>query len=318
MVLTRRVFVTGMGATAALLQRRALDGEPGASARFFVAALTPMDASGRFDPGLSRDLLAMLQAKGADGVVVLGSTGEFSAFSAAERRRILEAMMKGKGSLDVFCHVGCSNLPDTLELLAHAEDTGVEAALVIPPFYYKNPKVDGLERYYTSVLNAARVPVLLYHIPATSGVPITHELVRRLTGHERLYGLKDSSGEREGLLAFIKEFPKLKVFTGSPRLIATALQSSGAGAITGNGNVVTARTAAVFRAFRAGTDLGAAQERLNEASQVSGGDLPSMKFLLGEMGLRASHCRPPFAQLTAAEHSELKIRAAKLKSLEQQ
>ncbi len=316
MLSTRRVILSGMGVSAVL--PHAMNAKPETNPRFFVAALTPMDASGRFDSGLSRDLLGMLQAKGADGVVVMGSTGEFSSFSIAERRKILETMMKAKGSLDVFCHAGCSNLPDTLELLAHAADNGVEAALVIPPFYYKNPKVEGLHRYYTSVLNAARVPVLLYHIPATSGAPITHELVRRLAGHERLYGLKDSSGDRDGLLAFIKEFPKLRVFTGSPKLIATALKSGGAGAITGNGNVVPAQTSAVFRAFRAGADPGAAQRRLDEASQISGGDLPSMKFLLGELGLRASHCRPPFPQLTAAEQADLKTRAAKLKSLEQQ
>jgi 4-hydroxy-tetrahydrodipicolinate synthase len=305
-----------MTAAAAALPQKAT-AKPGKNPRFLVAALTPMDVNGRFDAGVARDLLSMLQEKGADGVVVLGTTGEFSSFSVAERRKILESMVKAKGTLDVFCHAGCSNLPDTLELLAHAADSGVEAALVIPPFYYKNPKVDGLERYYSAVLKAARVPVLLYHIPGTSGVPITHELIRRLMGHEKLYGLKDSSGDRDGLLAFIKEFPKLNVFTGSPRLIGIALGNGGAGAITGNGNVIAAQTAAVFRAFRSGTDLNLAQKRLDEASQLSGGDLPSMKFMLGEMGLRPSHCRPPFAPLTAAEQAELKIRAEKLKSLGQ-
>lgn len=312
---TRRMFVSGMTAALAASRPPAANAKPGKNPRFLPAALTPVDGNGRFDAGLARDLLAMLQQNGADGVVVLGTTGEFSSFSAAERRKILEAMMKAKGALDVFCHVGCSNLPDTLELLAHASGEGVEAALVVPPYYYKNPKVDGLERYYASVLNASRVPVLLYHIPATSGVPITHELIRRLSGHEKLYGLKDSSGDRDALLAYIKEFPKLNVFTGSPRLIATALQNGGAGAITGNGNVIPARTAAVLRAFRSGGDVALAQQRLDEAGQISGSDLPSMKFMLGEMGLRPSHCRPPFATLTAAEQAELKTRAAKLKLL---
>jgi len=312
---TRRSFVGGIATAAASLRPQMAAAKPRKNPRFLVAALTPADVNGRFDADISRDLLSMLREKGADGVVVLGTTGEFSSFTVAERRKILESMMKSKGALDVFCHVGCSNLADTLELLAHAADSGVEAALVVPPFYYKNPKVDGLAGYYTRVLDASRVPVLLYHIPGTSGVPITHELIRRLIGHEKLYGLKDSSGDREGLLGYIKEFAKLNVFTGSPRLISTALENGGAGAITGNGNVIPAQTAAVFRAFRAGTDVAAAQKRLDEASQVSGGDLPSMKSMLGEMGLRPSYCRPPFAPLTAAERAELKIRAAKLKSL---
>jgi 4-hydroxy-tetrahydrodipicolinate synthase len=310
---SRRSFLAGIAAAGFAGQE--VRAAPARNPRFFVAALTLMDRNGRFDQALSRDLLSMLRDKGADGIVVMGTTGEFSSFTVAERREVLESMMKAKGKLDVFCHVGCSNLPDTLELLAHASETGAEAALVVPPFYYKNPKIDGLDRYYTAVLDAARIPVLLYHIPNSSGVPITSELVQRLAKHERLYGIKDSSGNLETLLAFLKDFPKLNVFTGSPRLISTALQHGGAGAITGNGNVIPAQTAAVFNAFRTGKDLSQAQERLDKAVGIAGGDLPSLKFMLGELGLRPSYCRPPFASLTATDQASLKSKVATLNEL---
>lgn len=297
------------------LAAAAAGGTPRKDPRFFVAALTPVNRQGQFDEGIAGDLLGMLRQKGADGIVVMGTTGEFSSFTVRERKTVLEAMARAKGTLDVFCHVGCTNLPDTLELLAHAADTGAEAALVLPPYYYKSPKVDGLERFFRTVLDAARIPILLYHIPGVSGVPITPELLRRLVGHPKLYGLKDSSGNPETLMTFLKEFPKLKVFTGSPKLIATTLENGGAGAITGNGNVIPAQTAAVFAAFRGRKDVAAAQEHLNRAVGISGGDLPTMKFMLGEMGLRASYCRLPFLPLTAAEQAEARARAAKLKAL---
>ena len=306
---TRRSFLAGMPLAAAAAAK------PRTGPRFFVAALTPVNRQGQFDAGIAGDLLGMLRQKGVDGIVVMGTTGEFSSFTVAERRRVLEAMARARGALDVFCHVGCANLPDTLELLAHAADTGAEAALVLPPYYYKSPKVDGLERFFRTVLDAARIPVLLYHIPGVSGVPVTPELLRRLAGHPQLYGLKDSSGNPETLMTFLKEFPKLKVFTGSPKLIATTLEHGGAGAITGNGNVVPAQTAAVFEAFRRGNGVAAAQERLNRAVSISGGDLAAMKFMLGEMGLRASYCRLPFLPLTAAEQADARARVAKLKEL---
>lgn len=314
-VFSRRNFCAAAGASLAAARPRRTEAASRSGARFFVAALTPAARNGRFDEGLYRDLLGMLREPGAAGVVVMGTTGEFSSFTVAERRQVLEVAMKARSGLDVFCHAGCANLPDTLELLAHAADAGAEAALVVPPFYYKHLKLDGLERYYAAVLDAARIPVLLYHIPAASGVPISNELVRRLSGHERLYGIKDSSGDAATLLGFLRDFPKLRVFTGSPRLIATALEQGAAGAITGNGNVIPAQTAAVFRAFQSGQGLAEAQARLTQAAAISGGDLATMKFMLGEIGLRATFCRPPLAPLTPAEQAEAKAKVAKLKAL---
>jgi 4-hydroxy-tetrahydrodipicolinate synthase len=275
-----------------------------------VAALTPVDRKGKFDEGLARDLLAYFQSHGVDGVLVLGTTGEFSSFSVAERKRILEVMLQHRGNLDVMCHVTTPNLPETLELLDHAARAGADKALVLPPYYYKNPTVEGLEAFFVPVLEKARIPVLLYHIPATSGVPITPELVRRLSRYEKLYGIKDSSGNQQGLLDFIREFTRLRILTGSPRLITIAIQNGGGGAITGNGNVIPAETAAIFRDHRAGKDLAAAQARLDAAARVFPGDIPKMKFALGELGLRETFCRPPFTELRNEEKAELKSRIA--------
>jgi 4-hydroxy-tetrahydrodipicolinate synthase len=308
---TRRTFLSSLGAVTVAHAAGWAATKPARSGpQFYVAALTPVDRKGRFEEGLARDLLAYLQNHGVDGVLVLGTTGEFSSFSVAERKKILEVMVQHHGNLDVMCQVGTPNLPETLELLDHAARTGADKALVLPPYYYKNPSVEGLEAFYAPVLEKARIPVLLYHIPATSGVPITPELVRRLSRYEKLYGIKDSSGNQQGLLDSIREFTKLKILTGSPRLISMALQSGGGGAITGNGNVIPAETAAVFREYRAGNDLAAAQARLDAAAKVFPSDIPKMKFALGELGLRETYCRPPFTELKTEEKAELQSRIA--------
>jgi 4-hydroxy-tetrahydrodipicolinate synthase len=281
--------------------------------RFYVATVTPLDRSGQFDEALVRDLFAFFRKNRVDGVVVMGTTGEFASFSVSERKKILEAMIKNRGNLEIICHVATPNLPETLELLDHAAGAGADKALVLPPFYFKKPSVEGLMAFFNPVLEKARIPVLLYHIPGTSGVPITLDLVRNLSKHEKLYGIKDSSGSAEGLLAFIKEFPKLKTLTGSGRLISTALQNGGGGAITGNGNVIPGEMSAIFEDFRAGKDLTAAQTRLNEVSKIMPGDMPDMKFALGELGLRESYCRPPFVELGAEQKADLRTRIAQYK-----
>lgn len=316
---TRRAFLSGIGAVTAISSLGSsvsIVAQPNAPSAplFFVAALTPVDRSGRFDEALAADLLAYLEGNGADGVLVLGTTGEFSSFSVSERKRILEVMVKNRGGLQLMCHVTTPNLPETMDLLEHAADSGADKALVLPPFYFKNPSTEGLEAFFAPILESARIPVLLYHIPAISGVAISVDLVKRLSKYEMLYGIKDSSGDAEGLDTFIRSFPKLKILTGSGRLLSSALQAGGGGAITGNGNVIPRETAAVFNDFRSHKDLAAAQERLNEVSRAMPWEIPSMKFALGQLGLRESFCRPPYTELSAEEKAALKERVARYKS----
>jgi len=125
---TRREFLALAGSAAAAANKTTRTEGP----RFFVATLTPMDASGRFDEALNRDLLAFLRERGVDGALVLGTTGEFSSFSVQERRKILEASMRARGSMEAMVQVGAPNLPDTLELLEHATSAGAGYALVLP------------------------------------------------------------------------------------------------------------------------------------------------------------------------------------------
>ena len=147
-------------------------------------------------------------------------------------------------------------------------------------------------------------------------MPITTELVTALLKYEMLYGIKDSSGSPEGLLAFIKNFPKLRVFTGIPPLIESAIRNGGGGAVSGAANVFPAETAAVFRAARAGQDIAAPLAKLNQVtSLLTGGDAGSLKFMLGELGLRESFCRPPLAtELTAGRKAALRQVVAKYRA----
>jgi 4-hydroxy-tetrahydrodipicolinate synthase len=313
MKMSRRVFVAGAAATGAATPSKTRSAPV---PRFLIPTVTPVDRAGNFDAPLWRDMLSFYNDKGADGVLVLGTTGEFSSFSVKERQSILEATVKNKGNLEIVAHVGTTNLPETMELMLHAGKVGADSVLIVPPFYIKKVPLEGLVRYYSELLEAARVPVFLYHIPAASGIPITEELVTALSHYDMLYGIKDSSGSQEGLLAFIKTFPKLKVFTGIPNLIELVIRSGGGGAISGAGNVFPAETAAVFRAARAGQDFTAPLARLNQVtSLLTGGDTGSLKFMLGELGLRESFCRPPLAtELTAERKAALRQVVAKYRA----
>ncbi len=304
-MLSRRTFLST--ASAALASAASSRLPTASGPQFIVAALTMQDARGKFDDALQKDYLAYLAAGGADGALIMGTTGEFSSFSPAERKQVLESSMRHRGKLAVMCQVGAGNLPDTLDLMEHATHAGVDSILVVPPYYYKNPSVDGLFAFYEPILRAARLPVLLYNIPQLSGAPITPELLRRLSVFDHLYGMKDSFSKRDAMLAFLRDFPNLKIMTGVPSNIEANLQNHGAGGLTGNGSIFLKQTAAIFTAWRNGGDVHAAQQSFDQAAAaISGyGSIPDMKAAMTKYGLKLSGVRPPYVPLPDEKRREL-------------
>jgi 4-hydroxy-tetrahydrodipicolinate synthase len=289
---------------------------PATKSLYYIAAPTPCDKSLKFDDGLYKDMLAYYKEKGADGIVVTGTTGEFPSFSTVERKKIAETALKHRSGLSIIVQPGTSNQPETVELATHAAANGADGLLVIPPFYYKNPPLEGLIKYYSAVFEAVKIPVHLYHIPGTSAVPITHELLHAVERYPHLAGIKDSTGDAAGYAKFCEVFPKLNMMSGTENNLKAALQA-GMGAILAGGLFVQ-ETAAVFAAHRAGKDLDEAYNKLRAASQLlrpgGVGSYGPMKFALSQrMGSRQSYQRPPFLDVTEEQKTLIVAKLAELK-----
>src|SRR6516225_7765791 len=263
---TRRTFLEGLGAAAAL-SAVGIPALSSSSSRtsstqaatdkclFWIAALTPCDQNLKFVEGLYRDMMAYFKEQGADGIVVLGSTGEYPSFSVAERKKIAESALKHRNGLNIIVCSGTSNFPETIELSQHAAANGADGLLIIPPFYYKSPPLEGLTRYYSLIFEQVSIPINLYHYPSMSAVPVTPELLHSLEKYPNLAGIKDSSSDAAEYAQYVKEFPKLNMRTGTGNNLKAAL-ASGMGAILMEGNLFTKAIAAVFAAQRAGKDIG--------------------------------------------------------------
>ena len=285
---------------------------------FWAATVTPCDKSGKFDPGAFKDILAWFKHNGADGVVVLGTSGEFPHFSVAERKLITETALKNKVGLNVIVGPGTPNLPETIDLARHAQDHGADGLLVIPPFYFNNPPVEGLTRYYSGLFEAVTIPINLYHIPGTSEAPISLELLKNLSQYPHLAGIKDSSGNAEGYKAFVEGFPALNMRTGTNSNLEQALDH-GMGAILADGNVFTKLCADVFTAYRAKQDYKPALEKLRTAQrgvQGLGGSPAAMKYGLSlQMGGPPIYPRAPLVEVGADQKAAIKLALDKLKDL---
>jgi 4-hydroxy-tetrahydrodipicolinate synthase len=222
-------------------------------AGIITAILTPVH------PDLSIDtdrLVAHAQdllRRGGARTSTFGSTGEGVAFSAGEKRAAITALLdSGIRPDQLLPAIMTPSLSNAAEELADLAQLGCCEVLVLPPFYYKEPSLDGLVGFYEALYErAGRPPVrlVLYNIPALSGVTITHELVRRLQAGRGapVIGIKDSTGDVESGLAYVRAFPELAIFTGDDRVLPHLLKAGGAGMIGGLPNLYVDDLVAFYR-----------------------------------------------------------------------
>jgi 4-hydroxy-tetrahydrodipicolinate synthase len=314
---TRRTFLGAVGAAAAVAATPPAKTGTASKQKLYVAACTPCDKNLKFDDGVYKEMIPYFQSKGVDGIVVLGTTGEYPSFSVAERKKVAEIALKHRGTLSIIVQTGTTNFPDTIDLTAHAAANGADGILCIPPFYYKKPATAGLTRYYSLIMEASKIPVHLYHIPGTSAVPITAELLHSLEKYPNLAGIKDSTGDPEGYAAFVKEFPKLNMMTGTGNNLKTAL-AGGMGAILADANLFPKAAADIFAAHRQGKDVDAAYNHLRELNTAlrsfAVGSYGPMKYALSlMMGTRQTYQRPPHLDVTDEQKAGIKAKLQELK-----
>jgi 4-hydroxy-tetrahydrodipicolinate synthase len=216
-----------------------------------VAAITPFTADGTIDTPYFVRLLAHFEAHGAQGVVVAGSTGEGPSLSAPEKVQLYQLAVQAKGRLQVIAGVLSCSLDEALYLARQAAKAGCDALMVAPPFYYP-ATLEGLIAFYRAVLDASRLPVILYNIPQRTRVKLTPALVDALLEHPNLHGIKDSSGSVR-CAAPVPEVRAAPARVGRRGEAAVALSARGGrGSISGLANVYLPRMVALCRAFEAG------------------------------------------------------------------
>jgi 4-hydroxy-tetrahydrodipicolinate synthase len=217
---------------------------PASALRGVIAAIaTPVDANGEPDSARATKLARFLLDNGCDGLNVLGTTGEATSFSLAQRQRVMTAYREAGLPLDrLMVGTGAAAVADAVALTRHAAELGFAGALVLPPFYYKGVPDDGLAAYIDTIVSATAakpIPIYLYHFPAQSGLPWHPKLVRRLldTFGPRLVGLKDSSGD----MAYAREVaaisPAFKVFPSTEAVLLEARGGAFAGCISATANL---------------------------------------------------------------------------------
>jgi 4-hydroxy-tetrahydrodipicolinate synthase len=273
-----------------------------------AAIATPIEESGAPDLTRAMKLARFLLDNGCDGLNVLGTTGEATSFSLAERKSVMDAYKSNGLPLDrLMVGTGAAAVSDAVALTRHAAELGFAGALVLPPFYYKGVPDDGLAAYIDILVQATAatpIPLYLYHYPAMSGLPWHVALIERLLkAHPaRIVGLKDSSGDMNYARAAAAVKPGFAVFPSTEAALLEARRGDFAGCISATANL---NADLCQRAWAKG-DAGALDGAVTIRKLFEGKPLvPGVKALLahihGDPGL--GRTKPPLAAFSAADRA---------------
>ncbi len=247
--------------------------------------------------------LAWLKANGAQGLVVMGTTGEFPNFSVAQRERYLEALLSVNPDLPVMVNIGAASMVDALALQAHAlSQPGVTSIIWMPPFYYPDTAINGLTRCLDRLLDhqPEHRPFYLYHYPKLSQVSIGADL---LENYPRVAGLKDTSGDFDRIGQLVKDFPDKQIFVGTDYRVSEAHALGCAGAISAMGNIVPHLIA---RACQGETTYDATLLKLRQTFETFG-KLAGFKAYLNHLKLAPHQASMtlPFVDLSLEQTSDM-------------
>jgi 4-hydroxy-2-oxoglutarate aldolase len=216
---------------------------------------TPFNIDGDIDfAGLSANVQKW-NAIGITGYVVLGSTGERVNLDEREFIQVIEAARKAvPESMTFIVGAGQQSTRGTITEIERAAKAGAQAVLVITPHYYRSAITqDALINHYTAVADASPVPIILYSMPDLTGIKIEPETTARLSGHQNIVGMKDSSNDVAKLLETVSSAAKdFAVTIGNGTVFAEALQVGARGGILAVGCVVPELSLEIYRAVQDG------------------------------------------------------------------
>jgi 4-hydroxy-tetrahydrodipicolinate synthase len=248
-----------------------------------AAVLTPFRADLSVDLDRMAAHCRWLLANGCNGLGILGTTGEANSLGVTERIAVLEGLLaRGVPAAALLPGTGTPALTDTVALTRHAAGLGCRGALLLPPFFYKNPSEDGLAAYFSAVAErvGGDIRLFLYHFPAQSAVPITVPLLARLRAAFPgvFRGVKDSSGDFANTAAYVDAFAAegFEVYCGDDAALRALLARGGAGCITAASNVGCAVSAVVYAhpddeiGAQAQATLAAIRKAVTSAPLISG------------------------------------------------
>ena len=234
-------------------------------------------------------------ADGSHGILVNGTSAEPSTLTLEERNRLVDVAIEAAGGRrPVVAATGSQSHEETLALTRHAERAGADALLIVTPYYIRPPQ-RGLVDYYIDLGRQCGLPLMIYHIPGRTAVPVTLDTLQRIAeATPHFVGIKHAVNDLSLVSDMLDCFgPEFRIFVGLEELSFPMLCLGASGMMNAVGNVAPGEVAALYEAVAAG-DLAAGRRchfellGLNKAVFFDTNPIP-IKYMMKRLGLLASN-----------------------------
>ncbi|MGD6965111.1 4-hydroxy-tetrahydrodipicolinate synthase [Rossellomorea vietnamensis] len=278
--------------------------------RVSTAMVTPFDNKGNIDFPKTTLLVNYLIENGSDSLVVGGTTGESPTLSQEEKLALFRHVVKAvNGRVPVLAGTGSNNTYASVEFTKKAVETGIDAIMVVVP-YYNKPSQEGMYQHFKTIAEATELPVMLYNVPGRAVAKISPETVIRLSEISNITAVKEASGDLDAMTEIIANTPDdFLLYSGDDGLTLPILSIGGTGVVSVASHVIGNEMQEMIKVFLEGS--------VREASKLHGRLLPVMnglfaapspapvKTALQFKGMDVGSVRLPLIPLTEEERTQL-------------
>jgi len=210
----------------------------------YTAIVTPFRDNNKIDEPALRKLVDFQIAKGIQGIVPVGTTGESPTLDHEEHHRVIEIVIdQVNGRVPVIAGTGSNCTDEAIRLTEKAKKAGAAASLQVAP-YYNKPTQEGFYRHFTSVADSVDLPLIVYNIPGRSGKNIENSTMLELAKHKNIVAVKEASGNITQIMDLISKKPEdFTVLSGDDNLVFLILALGGKGVVSVASNIVPDRMA---------------------------------------------------------------------------
>ncbi|MEL2241922.1 N-acetylneuraminate lyase [Leclercia adecarboxylata] len=288
------------------------------------ALLTPFDRQQKLDTQSLRQLVRFNIAQGIDGLYVGGSTGEAFVQNSAERQEVLEIVAEeAKGKVTLIAHVGTVSTHESQQLAQVASRFGYDAVSAVTPFYYPFSFEEHCDHYRGIIDSADGLPMVVYNIPALSGVKLSLDQINTLVTLPGVGALKQTSGDLFQMEQIRRAHPDLVLYNGYDEIFASGLLAGADGGIGSTYNIMGWRYQGIVKALKEGdiATASALQTKCNEVIDllIKVGVFRGLKTVLHYMDvIDVPLCRKPFSPVDEKYLPELRALAQLLQQEQEQ
>lgn len=222
--------------------------------RVLTAMVTPFKKDLSVDYKKAEEIAKYLVENGSDGLVIHGTTGESPTLTHEEEYELYRVVKKTvSGKAKVVAGTGSNSTATTIKSTKEAEKIGVDAAMIVVP-YYNKPSQEGLYQHYKAAAQSTKLPIIIYNIPGRTGINMLPATVARLAkDFENIVGLKDAAGNPEQTKATRELVPEdFIIWSGDDGMTLPMMKVGAQGVISVASHLVGKEIAQMVSAFQAG------------------------------------------------------------------